>query len=64
MALSGAASALRAKRPTVWCAIHPEIMRDRYGHDPNDLMAFMKGLGYEAELLGFQGEIHAKFSVR
>ena len=59
--LRGAELTLKEQRPQVWCAIHPEIMRDRYGHDPNDLMRFMRDLGYEAELLGFQGEVHARF---
>lgn len=59
--LMGAGNYLRTHRPQVWCAIHPEIMRDRYGHDPNDLMRFMRELGYEAELLGFQGEVHVRF---
>jgi FkbM family methyltransferase len=55
---------LTQDRPQVWCAIHPEIMRDRYGHDPNELLAFMYRMGYRWDLLAFAGEIHVKFEPR
>ena len=62
--LRGAEELLTTLPPLVWCAIHPEIMRDRYGHDPNELMAYMYRLGYRWDFLGFQGELHFKFSPR
>lgn len=62
--LHGAEGFLEAWHPLVWCAVHPEIMRDRYGHDPNELLAFMHRMGYRWELLAFAGELHVKFSPR
>lgn len=63
-ALHGAQAFLYWWRPLVWCAIHPEIMYDRYRHDPNELLAYMYRLGYRWDFLGFQGELHFKFSPR
>lgn len=62
--LHGAEQLLTESKPLVWCAIHPEIMFDRYGHDPNELLAYMYRLGYRWDFLGFQGELHFKFSPR
>lgn len=62
--LHGCEMYLSESQPLVWCAIHPEIMRDRYGHDPNELLAYMYRLGYRWDLLAFQGEIHVKFTPR
>lgn len=67
--LRGAENLLRGysgltPKPTVWCAIHPDFMRDRYGHDPNELLAFMWRLGYRWEFLAFHSEMHFMFSPR
>lgn len=59
--LHGTEMWLIMNRPHIWCAVHPESMRDRYGHDPNDLLAYMAGFGYRWDFLGFQGESHFHF---
>jgi FkbM family methyltransferase len=52
---------LQEHNPLVWVSVHPEFMRDRYDHLPNDVPLFMKSLGYESEFLGEDHERHYLF---
>lgn len=62
LALQGARQTLLAFRPTVFVSVHPEFMRDRYGHTSDDLLVLMTHLhGYEAHYLGFDHEQHWMF---
>lgn len=56
--LMGAIETLIRKRPVVFLSLHPEFMRDGYGHDPMTLLTFMGGLGYSARLLENLHEQH------
>jgi hypothetical protein len=50
-ALRGLERTLRRYRPAVLCELTAEWVRGR-GADPNDLLAFMAGLDYEAYVIG------------
>jgi FkbM family methyltransferase len=49
---------LRNQSPLVWLSVHPEFMRERYGHEPEQIEKFMRSLGYAAEFLGTDHEQH------
>jgi len=56
--LKSAEMVLRICSPIVWISIHPEFMRDRYQHEPDEVHDFMRRLGYEMYLLGIDHEEH------
>lgn len=60
-ALRGAEKLLRAQRPIVWVAIHPEFMRDRFKRSPRDLHFYMDDLDYTGVHLATDHEEHWVF---
>jgi len=49
---------LRKNSPLLWVSIHPEFMRERYGHDPGEISKFLISLGYRSQFLGTDHEDH------
>lgn len=60
--LESAAKTLREYNPLIWLSVHPEFMRERYGHQPEQVAEFLRSLGYKAEYLGEDHEQHWKWS--
>lgn len=56
--LESAAKTLRERKPLIWLSIHPEFMRERYGHQPEQVAEFLRSLGYKGEYLGEDHEQH------
>jgi len=52
MALYGATSLLKEKKPIMWVSVHQPIMKDWYNHTLDDLLRHMKACGYTGEKLG------------
>lgn len=59
--LRGAAGILRSVKPTVFCSVHPELMKELYGDDALDLIVWMKRLGYQETFLAEDHEQHWMF---
>lgn len=55
-ALQGCAHLLATKHPIMWVSIHPATMLDWYGKTVDDIVQFMAGFGYTAEMLGEDSE--------
>lgn len=59
LVLKGGAGTLLRDRPIVFCSVHPEMMRESFGHNPDDLHVLMTHhYGYKAEYLGYDHEAH------
>jgi|SRR5580765_1810367 len=49
---------LKEGSPLIWLSVHPEFMHQRYGHDPKQIAAFLRPLGYRPDFLGTDHEDH------
>lgn len=58
LALKGGEQTFRAYYPFVWVSVHPQFMRERFGHDAESLRLFMNALGYTGTLLCADQEEH------
>ena len=61
-ALHGAREVLTKHKPLVFVSVHPEFMRELYGVGREQVLSFMKSLGYDAELLATDHEEHWMFT--
>lgn len=61
--LRGAQGVLEQHRPRVFISVHPDFMRDMYGHTPDELHQFMDDLGYVATHLATDHEEHWMFET-
>lgn len=52
MALYGATSLLKEKKPIMWVSVHQPTMKDWYNHTLDELLRHMKACGYTGEKLG------------
>jgi FkbM family methyltransferase len=59
--MQGAGNVLAWYRPLVWVSVHPEFMREMYGHTPDMLFRFMIERGYRYRLLAVDHEEHWLF---
>lgn len=59
--LKGSEQTLKEHHPQLFVSVHPEMLFSVYKSYTNDLVGFVKGLGYEYELLGFDHEMHFRF---
>lgn len=62
--LLGARNVLTRHRPLVWVSVHPQFMDDTHGDTPEQLYAYMDGLGYDRQLLAVDHEEHHLFTPR
>lgn len=60
--LKGAFELLHHRRPLVYASVHPDFMNQMYNHTPEDLLVYMEGHGYTADLLAIDHEHHYRFS--
>ena len=56
--LKSAIDTLLMWSPLVWISVHPQFMRERYGHEPEDVDKLLHALGYKGEFLGEDHELH------
>lgn len=61
--LKGSSKILKHRRPLVWVSIHQDLMANQ-GDTKQELLEFMKEIGYSYESLGYDHEEHAIFSPR
>jgi FkbM family methyltransferase len=59
--LQGAKYVLENDRPNVWVSIHPDLMIKDFGTTPEEIYAYMEGLGYRRKHLGNDHEQHNYF---
>jgi FkbM family methyltransferase len=62
--LRGALGILDDHRPTVWVSVHPDFMKDRYGHIHAELLQLMELLRYDATYLDDHHEVDYRFDPR
>lgn len=58
LVLQGARETLEQHHPKVWVSIHPDLMERDYGTTPDQVHAFMEGLGYRGEHIATDHEAH------
>lgn len=59
--LKGAKGILTNDKPLVFVSIHPEFIKEMYGHTMDDVLDYMTGLGYFHTLLAVDHEYHVAF---
>lgn len=61
-ALEGATEVLKYDKPVIWVSVHDAFMQHDYGCNREDLLRYMRNLGYRCEWLQRDHEEHWKFS--
>jgi FkbM family methyltransferase len=61
--LRGAWGVLERSHPMVFCSIHPDVLASDYHATRDEILGYMRGLGYEATHLGTDHEEHWAFST-
>lgn len=61
LAIKGAVGTITKNRPHIWISIHEDLMKRDYNTNPEELINFMKSLGYTPELLAVDHEAHYYF---
>lgn len=62
LVLQGMRETIKKFRPFLWVSIHPQFMRDQYGHRPEDLHNQMTAYHYFGEILEVSHEEHWLFT--
>ncbi len=62
--MKGAGATLAEHRPMVWLSVHPDLLLRDYGADVGELWAFMGDLDYHRDELGYDHELHVRFTPK
>lgn len=59
--IKGATETIKRCKPIIYISIHPAFMDDRYRQQAQDLISYVKELGYSSNLLAIDHETHVEF---
>ena len=59
--IKGATETIKRLKPVIYISIHPAFMDDRYHQQAQDLINYIRDLGYSSNLLAIDHETHVEF---